>query len=156
MKNSTFKNIPNAEKTERFLRIVRSKAFDALNRDEQNELLEKVDLSRQYSIRVTTNPLEFQRIVTLKDTMIENDGHIQSTVAEGTAVFGKFSFGKSFVKKNDAAMSGSICKRAMLDAGHPAAAVIKIRNSGYANLSISLQEDELIIYVPRDMAQMAG
>lgn len=156
MKNTTFAELPMEVKAERFSRIIRSKAYDTLTKEQMNEIIERVDVSKQYSIIVVSNPVDFEHYIMLKNQTVEKGDHVQSTVTEGDAVFGNFVFGKSDIKADEMGNRGRVKKSWLKDTSRPAAALLTVQNNGYDNLNVLMNENKIILYVPYQMTRLAG
>ena len=156
MKNREFARLDKNERFERMVRIVRSRAFDSLLTEELNEIMKHVDVMKQYSIRVITSPVEYERFLTLKCRKEDINGHERSTDTEGQYIFGGYEFGKSIIKLNSKGVSGKTHKAVLKDVFHPAAALISVHNRGFDDLSILMDEDIIAVYVPEEMLKMAG
>lgn len=115
-----------------------------------------MDVSKQYSIIVVSNPVDFEHYIMLKNQTVEKGGRVQSTVTEGDAVFGNFVFGKSYIKADEMGNRGRVKKSWLKDTSKPAAALLTVQNSGYDNLNVLMNENKIILYVPYQMARLAG
>ena len=55
MTNREFALLTNEEKSERFVRILRTKTLDLLTKEQISEILDKIDVDNQYTIQIVSN-----------------------------------------------------------------------------------------------------
>lgn len=157
MRNKVFQSLSPAERRDRLERIIRTRTGDVLQREELTRILCNVDVDAQYSVCVVSDPTAFEDAITLKQVHVFLNGRAKSTMTSGEALLGEFAFGES-VLKTDAMKrsSGKVKKAVLLDSEKPAAALIETKNIGYDDLSVLLNNKEIVIYVPPEAVRQAG
>lgn len=159
MRNAYFAQLSDYQRTERFERIIRTRTNDLLSAGEVRRITEAVDKNRQYGIEVAFMPDDFERLLTLKNIgRKKTDGRLESSVMVGTGIFGSFSFGEESktVDEIHSRAVGKYIKGKLYQPAMPAAAVITVTNSGYADLKTPLLEEKIVIYIPLPLNRRAG
>ena len=157
MKNKEFRSLSFAERQDRLERIIRTRTDDALERVYLDRIIQAIDVGEQYSVRVLNDSAAFEAAVTLRQVHVVLNGHEKSTVTKGQFLFGDFDFGQSVLKTDTLKQSsGKVHKAILLDSEKPAAALVEIKNLGYEDLSVLMNTNEIIIYMPQAAAEKAG
>ena len=149
MKNSSFALLSNEERMEKLIRTIRARTGDILGSKEIQSIKEHVDVNKQYEIEIIYTPAEFNRSLTLKN--INENG--RKTIDKGIKVFGNYLFGQRETEYQKGCFAGGKIKKAcLLEMTNPAAAIVHTSNLGYNDMSIPLDEDKIVIYIPETAA----
>ena len=159
MKNAYFTRLSDDQRTERFERIIRTRTNNLLSTEEIRRITGAVDKNRQYGIEVAFTPDDFERLLTLRKIGTQRaDGRMESSGMEGTGIFGSFSFGEESRKVDEtrSRAAGKYTKATLYQPAMPAAAIITVTNSGFADLKTPLSEEKIVIYIPLPFIPKAG
>lgn len=157
MNNRAFRGLSSAEKRDRLDRVIRSRTGDILNRRERAAILNAADTGAQYTIRIYTDAQAFEKAVTLRQVHVVNKGMDRTTVTTGRMLFGSFEFGKSELRTDALKRSsGKTHKAVLLDTERPAAALVETRNVGYDDLTVLMNVNEIVFYIPAAAMEQAG
>lgn len=159
MRNAYFARLSDDQRTERFERIIRTRTNDLLSSEEIQRITGAVDKNRQYGIEVAFQPDDFERLLTLRKIgRQKSDGRLESSVMDGTGIFGSFAFGEEIktVDEKRSRAVGKYIRAKLYQPAMPAAAIITVTNSGYADLITPLSEEKIVIYIPLPLIREAG
>ena len=149
MKNKAYRVINQDELKERLIRILRFRTGDKLTYEQLEKIYEAVG-NEQCKIVFTQEPDVFLKRITLKNSADCNREHTE----KGTFVFGKFVFGS----KKDSNCGNKVIyssRNAVFDITEPATALIEVNNRGYDDLSVLMNQKDLIIFIPKFMNEGA-
>lgn len=146
MENRRFKTMSAREREDHFARVLRIKTDDLLTPAEVGNIVSSLE-DTQCSILFTQDERLFGERLALSHVRTDKEHGMEEHIERGQKIFGRFSFGERNVTTD---IDGTRSQRtdADFDTDVPAAALIRITNIGFRDLSVIDSANLLMIYVP--------